>query len=332
MRAPDFWADPKARFLPGLIQPLAWAYGLGARLRAATVRQWRSPVPVFCVGNLVAGGAGKTPLALDLGSRLSAGGHRVHFLSRGYRGTEAGPIRVDPDDHTAYDVGDEALLLAASAPTWVSRDRALGCRWAMEDGADIVIMDDGFQNPSVAKDLSLLVVDGAFGLGNGRLLPAGPLREPIAHGLGRADAVVILGEDRRDVAGQIRRHSPRPLPILAARLRPRPDAGRLKGRTVVAFAGIGRPSKLFETAKEVGCRVASTHAFPDHHAFRGEDLKRLDLEAKAADALLLTTAKDAVRLPSDWRSRVEVLTITVEWEDEAALDSLLQGVHERRAP
>ena len=332
MRAPDFWADPEARLLPRLIQPLAWAYRTGARLRAAVTRPWRAPIPVLCIGNLVTGGAGKTPLALDLGIRLSAGGHKVHFLSRGYRGAEVGPIRVEPENHATRDVGDEALLLAEIAPTWVSRDRRLGCRWAAEEGADIVVMDDGFQNPSVSKDLSLLVVDGAFGFGNGQLLPAGPLREPIAHGLDRADAVVILGEDRRDVAGQIRRLLPRPLPVLAARLRPQPDAGRLKDRAVVAFAGIGRPSKFFATAREVGCRLASTHAFPDHYAFREEHLRRLDSEAKAADALLLTTAKDAVRLPRDWRARVEVLTITVEWEDEAALDSLLQGIHERCAP
>ncbi|MDH3913223.1 MAG: tetraacyldisaccharide 4'-kinase, partial [Rhodospirillales bacterium] len=206
MRAPDFWSEPGA--LARVLAPFGAAVDLAGGLRRALARPVACGLPVVCVGNLVAGGAGKTPVARALARRLAANGTPVRFLTRGYGGRAAGPLRVDPARHGALEVGDEALLLAADAPTWLARDRAAGARAIARDapgdgpgqGPGVIVMDDGFQNPSIEKDLALLVIDGAYGLGNEKVMPAGPLRETLARGLARADAVVILGEDRKDIA------------------------------------------------------------------------------------------------------------------------------------
>ncbi len=170
MRAPEWWDASGSALLPTLLAPFGWGWGLAAQARRAWVRPWRAGVPVLCIGNLVAGGAGKTPLALDIGARLAGRGVAVHFLTRGYGGSAAGPLRVDGERHDVSQVGDEALLLARLAPTWVARDRGAGARAAIAEGAAVIIMDDGFQNPALAKDVSLIAIDGGFGFGNGRLM------------------------------------------------------------------------------------------------------------------------------------------------------------------
>ncbi len=319
MRAPRFWG-PEGGLAATLLTPLGWLYGAGTSLRLAAGSPWRAPVPVVCVGNAVAGGAGKTPVALDIASRLATAGHAPHLLTRGYGGSHAGPLRVDAKRQTYNDVGDEALLLAASAATWVARDRAAGAKAAIADGAACLIMDDGFQNPGLAKDLSLLVVDGGYGFGNGRLIPAGPLREPTTAALARAQAVVLLGEDQggiEDIAGSSG------VPVLHASVVPGADAAEITGRRVVAFAGIGRPAKFFETLKAAGVEVLRRHAYSDHYPYAAEEIDTILAEADGLDALAVTTAKDHVRLPQAYRDRVRVLTIGIEWEDEAALDALL---------
>ncbi|MEO5336113.1 MAG: tetraacyldisaccharide 4'-kinase [Magnetospirillum sp. WYHS-4] len=306
MRAPDFWQQDGR--LAALLGPLGSLYGLGLRARFAFATPWSAPVPVVCVGNLTMGGAGKTPVALDLARRLPD----VHFLSRGYGGRETGPLRVDPAVHGPDRVGDEPLLLAQRAPTWVAADRVAGARAAVAAGAKFLVMDDGFQNPSLAKDFSLVVVDGEAGFGNARVFPAGPLREPVAQGLARAQAVVLVGENRHGLDfGN--------LPVLRACVTPGPEAAGLRGRELVAFAGLGRPEKFFATLRGLGCRLAEARPFPDHHPYTEADLKSL-----AARGLpLVTTAKDAVRLPPGWRARVEVLTIALSWDDDAALTGRL---------
>lgn len=319
MRAPEFWDAGRGGAAALALTPLGFAYGLATRLRLWAARAWRAPVPVLCVGNLVAGGAGKTPVALSLGRRLQAKGRRVHFVTRGYGGTLAGPVRVEPGRHGAREVGDEALLLARWAPTWVARHRLAGGAAAVRAGAQMLILDDGYQDGRLAHDVSLVVVDGAFGFGNGRLIPAGPLREPIARGLARADAVVLLGGDESGVARLI----PPGVPLLQARLAPDAEAARLAGRRAVAFAGIGRPRKFFRTLAEAGVSVVAERPFPDHHPFRPRDLERLREEAKAKDAILVTTEKDFVRLDAGDRRDVVALAVDVGWEDEAAVDAAL---------
>ncbi len=322
MRAPDFWRHdgPAAR----LLNPLAWAYGLLASARRGLTRPQRAACPVICVGNLVAGGAGKTPVALDLGRRLIERGRRVHFLSRGYGGAAAGPLRVDPGRHHARDVGDEPLLLAATAPSWVARNRPQGARAAVAAGAEVIVMDDGFQNPSLIKDLSLVVVDGEYGFGNGRLMPAGPLREPVAAGLGRADGLVVMGGGaawRDGLAGFAK-------PILHGAVQPAADAAALAGRRVLAFAGIAHPAKLFATLDAMGCIVVGAHGFPDHHPYSADEIMTLVELAAAQDAVAFTTEKDHVRLPAEARPMVEALRVDMAWREPAMLDDLLDGMLE----
>ena len=328
MRAPEFWRSDG--LLPAALAPLGTAYRLAGRLRAALVRPAEAGVPLVCVGNLVAGGAGKTPVALSLLSLLGRAGHAVHALCRGYRGREAGPLRVEPGRHGVFEVGDEALLLARAAPTWVARDRLAGARAAAAAGAGVVVMDDGLQYPGLVKHLSLLVVDGSYGFGNARVMPAGPLREPIGRGLARASAVVLLGADDWGVEARLGTR----LPILRARLVPAEGAPELRDRRVVAFAGIGRPEKFFGTLEDLGAEVIERHAFADHHRYSPGQLAGLLANAEDADAGLVTTEKDAVRLPAGFRERVITLPVELEWQDPGALEVLLArlpGLEARRA-
>lgn len=320
MRPPEFWAsdDIRARVL----SPLGALYGLAGRLRRGLVRPVRLPVPVVCVGNLTVGGTGKTPLAIALAERLIGQGHRPHFLTRGYGGRLAGPIRVDAARHEVAAVGDEALLLARVAPTWVARRRAEGAWAALAAGAQLLIMDDGLQNPALVQDLALVVVDGAVGFGNRRLLPAGPLREPIAAGLARASAIVLVGEDRAGIAPLL----PGALPRLDAELEHPPEAAAFRAAPVVAFAGIGRPEKFFASLTSLGAQLKDVRAFPDHHPYRESELRTLAGEARRHGARLVTTAKDYVRLPPVWRERVAVLPIGLKWRDPTALDRMLMPV------
>jgi tetraacyldisaccharide 4'-kinase len=323
MRTPEFWYGPTGGALGALLAPLGWLYGWAGGLRAAAASPWRAPVPVICVGNLVAGGAGKTPVALSIGRRLNAAGLAVHFLTRGHGGALHGPVRVVSDRHGAGDVGDEALLLAGVAPTWVAADRPAGARAACAAGARAIIMDDGFQNPSLAKDLSLLVIDGKAGLGNGRLIPAGPLREGLRAGLRRAQAVVIMGADETGIG---RRLAAGGSAVLGAYLRADAASARLAGQRVVGFAGIGRPAKFFATLREIGCHLIETHEFSDHYPYDEHDMERLSGRARALGAVLVSTAKDGVRLPPGTGAAVAILDVAVEWGDDAALDVLLRGI------
>ncbi|MGO1080502.1 tetraacyldisaccharide 4'-kinase [Inquilinus sp. CA228] len=329
MKTPGFWYRPEATPAARLLAPAGALYDLASRLRRALIKPQRAPVPVICVGNLVAGGAGKTPVALALARRLAEIGIAVHVLSRGHGGSLAGPVRVDPERHKATEVGDEPLLLARAAPAWVSRDRPAGARAAASAGAQLILMDDGFQNPSLAKDLSLLVVDG-MGFGNGRILPAGPLRERPAHGLARADALVTMGPDRAGIGALAARHG---LPALAARLVPSPeDAARLRGRKVLAFAGIGRPEKFFATLAELGAEIVGAVPFPDHHAYTPDEVMRLVETAQERGAVPVTTEKDLVRLPPEARPMVEALRVDLAWDDPAAVDAVLEPVVRQVGP
>lgn len=318
MRAPAFWSST-ASALSALLMPLGAIYAAAGKLRRMTAVPQPAPVPVICVGNLVAGGAGKTPVAVAIARHMIAQGVEVHFLSRGYGGRLKGPLRVVPGIHEAADVGDEPLLLARTAPCWIAADRVAGAKAAAAEGAQVIVMDDGHQNPSLAKAASIIVVDGETGFGNGRVIPAGPLREPVAEGLSRADAVVIMGEDRANVAALV----PKGMPVLRGNLAPTEESRALAGESVLAFAGIGRPAKFFDTLRAIGCNLIETRMFPDHHPYSYQEAKELVDAAWALGALPVTTAKDAVRLPPDLRAPVMVLEVEVDWSDPALLDRLL---------
>ena len=320
MRAPAFWAAERGGVAAAALTPLSWLYRLGTRSHAALARPSRAARPVICVGNFTVGGAGKTPTVLALAALLAEEGVRPHILTRGYGGSERGPLRVDPARHGADAVGDEALLLARGAPTWLCRDRPSGAAAAASAGADLLLMDDGMQTPSLAKDLCIAVVDGGAGFGNGRLLPAGPLREPLSCGLNRAHAVVLVGADREGALAALGTHD---LPVIEASLVPGDEVRVLRERPVVAFAGIGRPEKFFETLAESGCNVIARHAFADHHRYKPGKIAAIVDYAKERDAVPVTTEKDHVRLPPEARASVRTLSVTLVWHDPAALRSLL---------
>ncbi len=318
MQAPGFWQ--RDGLLPRLLAPVAHQVAAITARRLASVPGIDPGCPVICVGNLTVGGQGKTPTALALVARLQAAGQQVFCLTRGYGGALQGPVWVDPSEHSAAEVGDEPLLLAQHAPTIVAKDRAAGALAARAAGAQIIVMDDGFQNPAVRKSLSVIIVDGVSGFGNGRVLPAGPLREPITAGLQRAQAVICIGEDRVGLADLL----PTSLPLLRAALVPEPEqAVRWRGQKVLAFAGIGRPEKFFETLEALGAQIVARHGFADHRPYQAADLSALRQQAARTGATLLTTSKDWARLPETDRAGIEVLSVRLAFDDPVALDTLL---------
>jgi tetraacyldisaccharide 4'-kinase len=326
MREPSFWWR-EAGLASSVLAPVAMVYGAVAGLRLAG-RGRRAGVPVVCAGNLTVGGGGKTPTALAVARMLAHAGERPIFLSRGYGGRLSGPVRVDPGRHRALDVGDEPLLLARVAPTVVARDRVEGARLAVASGASVIVMDDGFQNPSLAKDLSLLVVDARRGIGNGRTIPAGPLRAPLQGQLARAHALVVVGTST-GAAGVIADARACDLPVMHARLRP--DAGlsaTLAGGRVLAFAGIADPQKFFATLADAGIVVATTRSFPDHHRYTPGEARALCDEADRKGLALVTTEKDLVRLTGDDRlaqlaAHAHALAVTLVFENEQEFKSLV---------
>jgi tetraacyldisaccharide 4'-kinase len=319
MRQPDFWRRDNG--LARLLDPLGRIVGAITTQRATAKPVFRPDAPVISVGNLTVGGTGKTPVAISLVARLLARGGSPAVILRGYGGRVKGPLRVTRDMHV-IDVGDEALVHAAHAPTWVARNRAAGARLATQAGASVLVLDDGHQHPGIAKDLALVVVDGRAAFGNGRIVPAGPLRETVADGLARADAIVLMGDDAHDLAHRLGDR----LPILRADLVAGPDHASLRGQKVVAFAGIGDPRKFFATLEAIGARVVARHPFDDHHDFAEADIQPILDEAFAVGAIPVTTAKDAVRLVPDQRQQVNVLSVDVAWENESALEALLDRV------
>jgi len=319
-----------------LLAPVGWLYGTITARRMLRKPKARSRLPVICIGNFVTGGTGKTPFAIELAYRLKEEGFKPGFLLRGYGGRAKGPLLVAPDVQTAVEVGDEALLLAQHGPTIVSANRPAGAALAEEQPIDVLLMDDGFQNPALAKDLSLVLVDCTVGFGNGRCLPAGPLRAPAQKQILKTDCLILVGEgDAAEAATHLAGR--KALPILHAHLKPQPDP-ELDGRKLYAFAGIGRPQKFFASLKELGYLVKKTRAFADHHLYSEADIRALLTEAEEEGLQLVTTAKDMARLITangelfHWiASSAKVLDVRMDIDDEDRLIGLIRETLRKRS-
>ncbi len=334
-REAPFWWYRRKGALASALAPLGRLYGRRVEARAARVAPYRSLLPVICIGNFTAGGGGKTPTAIAVAALLAELGARPAFLTRGYGGASKGPVLV-AKGHSAEEVGDEPLLLAEVAPTMVAADRAAGAVALEATEAPVIVMDDGFQNPSLAKDLSLVVVDAAVGLGNGLIIPAGPLRAPLDQQIARSNALIVIGDGSKAVP-LIEAFTAQGKPVVKARMVPRQDRRWLGVLPVIGFAGIARPAKFFATLRNNGARLIDTRAFPDHHRYRERDARRLLKAAKEQNAMLVTTEKDFVRLPDEedtalgeLRHRCRPFPIAVEFVDAAAVKDLLAAAIKRR--
>jgi tetraacyldisaccharide 4'-kinase len=327
---PWFWYK-KPGVVAHVLAPISAIYARVAAARVARVTPYRSKLPVICIGNFTAGGGGKTPTAIAVAKLLRAQGLKPCFLTRGYGGKIEGPHLVQEKD-LAEDVGDEPLLLAAVAPTVVAADRASGAKFIEGLDADVIVMDDGFQNPQLEKDLALIAIDSGSGIGNGLVMPAGPLRAPLDEQMARADALIVIGDGGKaasieDAFAEMRK------PVLKARIAPQGDPRWLSVLPVIGFAGIARPKKFFATLRNNGARVIDERAYPDHYQYSERHARSLLKEAKDYNAMLVTTEKDWVRLPDDRETqagelkfRSRPLLIALQFEDEAAAKKLLQTV------
>ncbi|MEY8097489.1 tetraacyldisaccharide 4'-kinase [Falsihalocynthiibacter sp. S25ZX9] len=326
MKQPLFWYRPfENSWRDKLLAPLGKLYAAGTARRLSKTNGYRPKMPVICVGNINIGGTGKTPTAIALIQLLQGMGRKPALLSRGYGGKFEGPVLIDPNGHSSSEVGDEPMLLAAFAPCIVAKDRAAGARFAETLDIDVLILDDGFQNPSVAKDLSIVVVDAALGFGNGRVIPAGPLREPLHVGLIRADMVISVGSSAAQEQFTKAWGHAVGVPRLEGELTVLQMGMDFSGLRCLAFAGIGHPEKFFETLKSQEVELIKTVALADHQPLSEALMRRLEFDAATLGAQLITTEKDAVRLPSAFRQKVLTLPVRLEIKDATALVEALKS-------
>jgi tetraacyldisaccharide 4'-kinase len=330
-KTPKFWYPSQTQRMPLMataLMPLSYIYSFFYTLHQSFSLPYKAEVPVVCLGNIVAGGTGKTPTALalmDLNQKVNFA-QNPYFLLRGYGGAEIGPLLVDPQIHTAWDVGDEALILAQKAPTIVSADRAAGAQLAQSLGADFLIMDDGLQNPGIYKDIKILVINGEMGFGNGKILPAGPLRQPLAQGLDNADAYIVIGDDHANILSQL----PKDKPILKTKIEIDQDSAVDRTQNYIAFAGLGYPDKFFNFLKR-DCQmdILETVAFSDHYPYSEEDIRKLKSKAQDHSARLITTEKDFMRIPNTVCGEIDVMQISITFDAPQKLIDLIQAIEKQ---
>jgi len=325
---PSFWYPKGGADLPleaKLLKPLSWLYQCGFKIHQGVNNAQKAEIPIICIGNLSAGGTGKTPTCISFIDHLRDAGiaKNPYFLMRGYGGAERGPLLVNLDKHSAWDVGDESLILAQHAPTIISADRVAGARLATAQGADVVIMDDGLQNPGIHKDLKIIVVNGEMGFGNGLMMPAGPLREPLSSGLGKADAFFLIGKDVSNARALL----PEGVPVFEAKLKADEEQLPSKDPKYLAFAGLGYPEKFFNFLKdELGYNVVETLAFADHCPYERQDVQDLRKRAQEQDAMLITTTKDYLRLPKGYKEDIFTVPVSMTFKAPKKLQAFVKDI------
>lgn len=324
MKAPAFWYHAPG-FLSTLLTPLGWMYDKGGKLLSQFKKPHSFPVPILSIGNIVSGGSGKTPTAIALALLLKTRGYKVHFVTRGYGGKERGPLKVDPLKHLAKNVGDEPLLLAEHAPTWMAKKRPQGVQKAIENGAQVIILDDGHQTTSLHKGVSLVVVDLLQGFGNGHVIPAGPLRENLSQGLERADGLIFVGEGE-PLSPSSLRGTFNEDHVFHAHLASNPI--QIPTKRVVAFCGLGFPEKFYRSLENEGFELIATQSFPDHYQYTEEDFLRLKKLAQHYQCALITTRKDVIKMLPSWQKQLYVLDVTIKFEDsEKICDFILERIY-----
>jgi len=325
LKAPKFWYLKRDTYLSNSLYPLSLIFRLGTKLRSIISKEKNSELPIICVGNIVVGGAGKTPVSLKIGKILLKSGYSPHFVSKGYAGIEKNNTLVKPW-HSAQSVGDESLLLSEIAPTWIGINRNQSFKLAKEKGADCIIMDDGFQNPTIKKDFSIIVINGEQEFGNTRVMPSGPLRESINRGLSRTNLIIVIG----NISEKLKNKIPSKIPLFKASFAINNENKIFKGQKITAFAGIAYPEKFFNSLRNQGAKIVKEIIYPDHHIFVENDLLDLAEHANKSQSILVTTKKDYVRIPKIYRSLVNTLEGEIEFEDEKLfLEFLIKAIKKK---
>jgi tetraacyldisaccharide 4'-kinase len=323
LKAPKFWYLKKVTLLSQILYPLSLLFRLGTKLRNITSHAERFSFPVICIGNIVVGGAGKTPVAIKIAEILKIAGYKPHFISKGYAGLVKKSTLVELW-HSPKSVGDEPLLLSQIAPTWVGIDRNNSIQLAKNKGADCIIMDDGFQNPTIHKDFSIIVINASQEFGNEKVMPAGPLRENIKKGLSRTNLIIVIGE----IKDSLQKNIPAHIPIIQAKFKINNENKIFKGQKITAFAGIAYPEKFFTSLKEQGGKIIKEITYPDHHIYDENDLLSLAEIANKTQSILVSTQKDFVRIPKSYRALVNTLEGKISFEKENIIKEILINIIE----
>ena len=323
LKAPKFWYLKKDTFLSRSLYPFSLLFRLGTKFRNIASHTNKFAFPVICIGNIVVGGAGKTPVAIKIGELLKIAGYNPHFISKGYAGVIKKSTLVETW-HSPQSVGDEPLLLSEIAPTWIGKDRNNSIKLAKNMGADCIIMDDGFQNPTIHKDFSIIVINASQEFGNKRVMPSGPLRESIVRGLSRTNLIIVIGE----IKNSLQKNIPDHIPVIQAKFKINNENKIFKGQKITAFAGIAYPEKFFTSLREQGAKIIKEITYPDHHIYNENDLLSLAEIANKTQSILVSTQKDFVRVPKSYRSLVNTLEGKIYFEKEDIIKEILTNVIE----